>query len=565
SQLPIPFLCVACDLTDGSNVVLSNGVLSKAVRASMSLPSFFSPVKIDGRLLVDGGVINNFPVEEVKQKGVNTIIGVDVQSGLYGEAELNSVLTILEQVTSFYRVSANNKAVSMTDIYINPMLDKYQIMDFDDYDTIMKIGELAAREFFPQLKALADSLNSISEKEPIQYNTQPLDSIFITYIQYNGLKRVSREFLDGALDIDLRTWVKLNDLDEGFKRAYGSGFFENINYYLFPTEDGVGLVLNITESSSGTFGVGIHYDSDYNVSLLLNSTFKNVGIKGSKWFTDLSLGENPRFKSLYLVDRGSKIGFGSRLTFFNLELNEYDNNNVVDVLMANQNMAEAFAQWTYRNTMRFQAGAAFEYTRIKSSFNEQIPDDYNSNLIGFINWSIDSYDKNQFSTSGHKLDISVKYILPLGQDPANKVFSNSLIFSIKHFNNIHINNKNTFKPGIIAGFTAIDSRPPPQHYFIVGGQSQINYFDAFIPFTGLRFVENTGLYTLIGNIAWQYTLHKNLYITAKWNLGFVTSTFEELMNKPILLSGFGVTFSYNSYIGPIELSLMGSNVNSGMS
>lgn len=564
-KLPVPFLCIGTDLEFGSNVVFKKGVLHNAVKASMSIPSYFNPVKIDGQLIVDGGVINNFPVEEVKKEGMDLIIGVDVQTGLHAAENLNSIFTILDQITSFYRMSNNEKAVRLADIYIKPDLKNYDMMSFNSYEDIMRLGEMSARLHLPRLKRLADSIQLINPREPRKLNAQPIDSVFVTFIQYNGLKRVSKDFVDGALNVYPRRWLYLSELNESLKRAYGSGFFESINYYFIPVEEGVGIVFTIQEASSGIFGAGIHYDSDFKVGLLLNATFKNLGIKGSKLFVDLNLGENLRLQGLYLVDRGSKTGYGVQASVFNLSLNQYEKGRIIDVHVINQNKADIFTQWTFQNTMRLRAGMSFENIQIKSSFGEQVFDKYNPFLIASMNWSIDTYNKTHFSTHGSKLDFAVKHVMPLTNRLSEDLVTSALIFSFKHQNNVPINSRNTFKPGVVAGFTIQDQLPPPQHWFIVGGQSHINYFDAIIPFTGLRFIENAGLYTLIGNFAWQYSIASNFYVTAKWDMGFVTDSFEDMLNRPRLLSGFGVTLSYNSFIGPVELSLMGSNVNKGMS
>jgi NTE family protein len=454
--------------------------------------------------------------------------------------------------------------VSISDIYIKPDLQQYDMMSFDAFEDIMRLGEESARKFFPQLKKIADSINAIYPKEPRVLDTQPLDSVFVTYIQYNGLKRVSKEFLDGALGISPRSWVNIFELTESLKRAYGSGFFESINYNLIRFDEDLGLVFNIREASSGIFGAGIHYDSDYKTALLLNATFKNVAIKGSKLFIDLNLGESPRLQGLYLVDRGQKIGFGAKATFFNLKLNEYKNNNIVDVYNIFQNTGEVFAQWTFKNTMRFRAGMIFENINIRSNFSDDFLEGANPFLVGFLNWSIDSYNKNQFATRGNKLNITIKNVHPLFDLSGSDITKNSLIFSLRYDKYIPVNEKHTFKPGIMAGLTINDHLPPPQHYFLVGGQSHINYFDAFVPFTGLRFIENAGLYVITGNFAWQYNFFSSLYITAKWDLGFVTETIDDLLDKPKLLSGFGLTLGYESAIGPVEFSVMGSNINKGM-
>lgn len=565
SHLPTPFLCIGTDLSDGKNIVLESGVLHKAVRASMSIPGYFTPTVIDGRVLVDGGVINNYPVAEVKAKGADIIIGVDVQTGLHPTENLTSIFTILDQVTSFYRISNNELGVSQTDIYIKPDLGLYDMMSFEAYEDIMLKGEIAARAFMPQLKKLADSLERFNGRKKPMMMAQPLDSVFVTFLQYNGLKNVSREFVDGILEIEPRSWVKIDALTENLKRAFGSGFFEVINYHFIPGIEGVGLVLNIEESSSGFFGAGLHYDNDYKASLLLNATFKNVGLKGSKVFIDLNLGENPLLKGLYLVDRGSKAGFGLRATTFNLKLNSYQNNNIVDVYNSTQYSMAAFLQWTFQNTLRIRSGVTYENIRIKSNFTPDVQQGFNPNLITFFRLSLDTYNKNQFPTSGNLLDFQAKHIHNISENRMPGFDKNIIVFSLKYIKNIPISDKHTFRSGFHAGFTIQDRLAPIQHWFILGGQSNVSYFDTFIPFTGLRFIENAGLHTAVANFSWQYNFYQNFYATLRWDLGLISNTWEDMLSGPKLISGYGVTFGYESIIGPFELSLMGSNVNKGLS
>src|SRR5690606_34164934 len=96
-QLPIPFFCVATDVETGKAVILDHGNLAQAVTASGAFPSLFQPVVIDDRILIDGGVVNNYPIDELKAKGMDIIIGVDVQDGLATREELNSAPSILLQ------------------------------------------------------------------------------------------------------------------------------------------------------------------------------------------------------------------------------------------------------------------------------------------------------------------------------------------------------------------------------------------------------------------------------------------------------------------------------------
>lgn len=563
SRLPVPFLCIATNLEDGTGVVLRDGILHRAVRASMSIPSFFNPVTLNGKLLVDGGVINNFPVEEVRKAGAEYIIGVDVQTGLHPAERLNSMFTILDQVTSFYRQSANDRAVALTDIYIKPDLSDFDMMSFNDYEAIMKRGEEAARRLLPQLKLLADSLNKLEPRPNPELNGKPVDSVFVTFLQYNGLKRVSKEFLDGILEVIPRSWVNLDVLTENMKRAYGSGFFEHIGYHFLPSEEGSGLVINLKEAGSGFVGAGIHYDNDYKAALLLNATFKNVWIKGSKLFIDLNLGENPRLQGLFLVDRGAKTGFGIRGNIYNLKLNQYMQRDIFDIYRVNQSSLEGFAQWTFSNTFRLRAGTMFEKIRIRTSFTDIGIYGYHDYMINFIDWSQDSYDKNQFATSGTKMNLNFRHIRRLTAIPGSVVTPDAIVFTARYNSNVPVNADHTFKYGLVGGFTFKGHKPPPHQRFILGGQSHQSTYGAFIPFTGLRFIENTGLYTFNINLQWQYRFAPKFYAIPRFDSGFITETIEEFTQGPSIIVGYGMTLGWESVIGPFELSLMGSNNGGG--
>ena len=563
NDFSLPFLCIGTDLETGSSVILDRGIVHQALRASMSIPSYFTPIKIGEHVLVDGGVVNNYPVQEVKDMGADIIVGVDVQAGLHRQEELTSMMKIMEQVTAFYRTKANVFGKENTDIYIKPQMGTFDVMSFNNHDTIVKIGEIAARKALPELKKLADSLNAYGGGNDRKLDAKPLDSVFVSSIQYRGLDKVSRSFLEGALQFDSRTWISMEDITSGILRAYGSSFFETVKYHFLPDIEGVVLVVTVEEASSGILGAGVHYDSDYKVALLLNATFKNVLYKGSKLFIDLSLGENSRLSGFYLIDRGRKPGFGLRLTTFALQFSDYENDRITDVFRTNQNKVEVFTQISRRKTLQFRAGFEYEYIKLETNV-DPINADYNSYFSVFVNWLMDTYDRSSFPTRGIQFNLKAKYIIPVTQNWDEDFFSNALMFQLKFAKNTPVSPRSTLQTGLFAGFTIKDNLPPPQHWFILGGQSQNTYYDGFIPFSGLKFIEEAGLYSAVGSFAWQYNIHRKFYVTLKFNLGLIDDDFEEMVNDFDLIAGMGVALGYDSFIGPIEFSLMGSNKNNGV-
>ncbi len=130
NKLPIPFLCIATDIETGEEVLLNNGYLPQALLASSAFPTIFSPVEINGRLLVDGGVTNNYPVEEIKKLGADIIIGVDVQDDLKDRKSLKEATRILVQISNLQMIKKMKIKQALTDIYIKPDITKYGVISF---------------------------------------------------------------------------------------------------------------------------------------------------------------------------------------------------------------------------------------------------------------------------------------------------------------------------------------------------------------------------------------------------------------------------------------------------
>lgn len=564
SKLPLPFVCIGTNLEDGSNVVIRDGVLSRAIRASMSIPSFFTPVEIDGALLVDGGVINNYPVQEVIDMGADIIIGVDVQSGLHSRDELNSMVRVMDQVVTFYRIEASNEAIEMTDIYIKPDVNSFDIMSFTQHDSIIMRGENSARQFMDELKHLADSLNQIGPRKANIFAARPLDSVFVSVTEFRGLQDVSRSYLIGILDIKPRTYLNLDHLENAILQAYGSKFFEHISYYFLPDQDGARLVIEAKEASSGVLGAGVNYDTEYKVSLLLNASFKNVLFKGSKLFLDLNLGENPLLSGSYLIDRGRKPGFGIGVSSLRLDFREYEKGRVIESYRANHNKVDAYMLLTYKNSMQFRGGIEYEYSRIIQEINPDGFSDFTSYVSLFVDWNSDTYDRLSFPQSGLSYSFKAKYISTLTNNWSNELMSNPFVLVAKYGHAIPVSSLSTIRTGLNIGTTLNNTLSPPQHWFILGGQTTKNYFDGFFPFTGLRFVEYTGQHALAANIGWQYEVYPRFYITPKVDIGVISNDIGDVLQSPNFLIGYGVSVGYDSFIGPVEFSLMGSNGNSGL-
>ena len=328
SELPIPFICMATDVENGSLVLLNSGYLPEAVLASGAFPSLFEPAEIDGRLLVDGGVLNNYPVEEVRALGADIIIGVDVQHGLRDRDELISASDILLQINNYRTVGAMKEKAGLTDIYIKPEMAEYSVIDFDRMDTIIALGEYTARKEFNNLKELQRYNNSANEiKEGIK---QP-DSLFITDLLLKGNENYSRGYVKGKLRFDLDEKIPFDELTQGINNLAATGNFVSVRYKLLSNGEGDRLEVVLRENPVKTLlRLGIHYDDLYKTAALINITKKNLFLQDDVASFDFILGDNIRYNLEYYVDKGSYISYG-----FNSSLDEFKEEVDVDVIRSN--------------------------------------------------------------------------------------------------------------------------------------------------------------------------------------------------------------------------------------
>ena len=270
-KFPIPFVCIATDLETGDAVVLDKGNISEALRASMAIPTVFTPIEIDGKLLADGGMINNFPVEEVIKMGADIVIGVDVQTGPKSKDELNSIEDIINQTISLMAKKEFVKNRKLCDIYIKPDISGYSMASFQETDSLIKRGEQIPQEQILALKQIISKYQlTKSQNQNYPYTTDST-KFFINSLVINGLEHVRESTLLGKLDIETRTWTSLKNIQKGINRAYGSKYFDKVNFQLKGGLEKT-LVINVKERSSSRFNVGMHYDDDNKASVLLNTT-----------------------------------------------------------------------------------------------------------------------------------------------------------------------------------------------------------------------------------------------------------------------------------------------------
>ncbi len=563
NDFKIPFVCIAADIEHGEPVTLNHGYLPDALRATMAIPTFFAPVEIDGKLLVDGGLINNYPVKEVKALGADIIIGVDVSDKLYNKKELGSFFKVLDQATSFLRRPAYEDALGLTDVYIKPQLGSFGISSFTSADSIIKTGEVAALKALPQIMAIIDSLGLTHDVKPA-YTLQahPVDSILINELVIEGINKVSPNFVTSVLQLQILKYHSLEKIQQSINKLYGTQNFNKITYEIIPLDrGGVRFKINLEENQGGEFRVGLHYDTDFKASFLLNLIYRNLLFSGGRLMFDLALGDNSSFETDYLYDRGWKPGFGAKLQAYTFNAYLYDDTQKYASLKYSSAMFDLYTQSNFRENATIGGGIEFELSSVKTDIF--LIDIENVNRLTtnfFANINIDNLDRVVYPRSGLRINSTFKVITGIKDTIKNSYVEPLTFFNVKYLQAFPINPKLTIHSG--AFFGSILSHGDyilPQYRFYLGGL-RVDNRNGIYPFVGLNFMQVADLNAIVGRIDLQYEFAKNFYLTPKYNIAFHSESLSDLFLNNKAVNGWGVGIGVKTLIGPIEVNFMSSDV-----
>lgn len=558
-KFPIPFVCIATDLETGDAVVLDKGNISQALRASMAIPTVFTPVEIDGKLLADGGMINNFPVEEVIKMGADIVIGVDVQTGPRDKSELNSIEDIINQAVSLMAKKEFEKNRKYCDIYIKPNIKKYSIADFEKADSLIHLGETEARSQVELLKAVIQKHQLIKTQNQNYPVVTDSSQFFIDQIQINGLKHVRKSTMLGKLDIEIRNWISIKDIKKGINRAYGSKYFDKINYQLIGDTEKT-LVIDVKERRSNRFNVGMHYDDDNKASVLLNTTFQNKIQDGSSLSLDLKLSENPRFTATYNLDNGLKPGYQFKLDINDSEVFAFEDGEKIGSFDLKYLKLDANLHSTFRESYSMGIGGKMEVYRVSTNIVQPNIDaseeDYYFTYYAFIN--MDSHERGYYPKKGFSLYGEYKLITNNGSTLDGNSKPGSVAY-LKAQKAISFSPRLTIYPKFF-GRVVWGRAIPEVFQTYTGGQDQTNYFDIQVPFVGLRRMELASSNSFIFRSDVQFELFKNNYLILKPNIGKVVEDINSALTKGRWIKGIGLTYSYNSLVGPMEVTFSLSDV-----
>ena len=304
-QLPIPFRAVATDLETGEQVVIGNGNLSEAIRASMSVPGVYAPVERDGRLLVDGGVANNLPVSVARELGADIIIAVDITDGLMGPDELRGAFSVVGQLTTIMTRRNTDQQLDMlaeSDVLIRPDLEGYTSADFYDAPVLFELGASSAREYAIELRPLAESPRAWAEWRK-NVSARETKARIVSRIEIEESRRLAGDFLKERIRQQVGEPLDKAALEADLNRIYGLGYYEIVSYSTTSSPEGTVLTIRVQEKSWGpnylSFGLSYedNFDGETRFNLAASLRMTELNELGGEWQTGVQLGTEPWVRS----------------------------------------------------------------------------------------------------------------------------------------------------------------------------------------------------------------------------------------------------------------------------
>ncbi|WP_313282285.1 patatin-like phospholipase family protein [Stutzerimonas balearica] len=478
-RLPIPFRAVATDIANDQKVIFRSGHLPQAIRASMSIPAVFAPVEIEGRLLVDGGMVDNIPMDVARDMGVDRLIVVDIGTPLMPRDELLTVVDVLNQsITMMTRRNSEAQLATLRgeDLLIQPPLAAYGSTDFGSTEQLMDAGYRATRALEGRLADWRSPTGG-NPALTLARSAEPRAPL-ITAIRIENDSKVSDAVIRRHIRQPLGEPLDLGDLQKDMGTLYGLDYFEQVEYRVEHGRSGNTLVVNAKQKRAGTdylrLGLNLsddfHGDSVYNIG----ASFRKNGINqlGAEWLTRLQLGDRQElFSEFYQpLDAGSRwfVAPNAFLEAQNVEA-ILDNDPIAEYRLQRYGYGLNLGRQIANNgEIRFGIGQAWGDADVRIG-ERDLPDFSFSEGYYELRYSFDTLDNVDFPHEGEDIGLTLRQYTPgLGSDERYRQWQLRLDKALSH-------GPNTWVLGGRYGRT-LDDAEVVTSSFLLGGARQLSGF-----------------------------------------------------------------------------------------
>ena len=605
NDFPIPFLCIATNVINGEADVLNKGIFSKSLRASMAIPVLFDPVKIDGTLYADGGLVNNFPAEQCRAMGADFVIGVSMSPGLETDPEnLSSIFSQVKQLKEIITDKEFENYHKLCDIFISPDLKGVGMLSFDA-ESVARVtgsGYEAAAKQEENFKALKEKLSSGSEETdcPTAKKARNIlkERVVISGIEMDGVEKDIEKWMRRRCTVKVGDNICKEDIDKSVSLFYGTGNYSSITYTLHEDPSGVEayiLKFKFIENPPHDFGLGFRFDSQDMLSVLLHMGLNSNRMSGFKADFSTKLGGNQWFKGNFSYGHMLYPRINIGYNFRNSELDAYDMDELVMNMKFLQHKLRLYLSENYSRTISVGAGLEAEFlTPRKVMYMHHEAQDMDNrpvNTLGsFAYLHYDNLNKADFPTRGvtGKVDFTWKDMQFTSQS-TNSIGYGSVVLGFEGYVPI-IENRLVLIPqlygSMLFGKGAVNGRtdswnpvfngPVPAYPAmnnVIGGAEMGRHIDQQLPFIGVNKISLAFNNIGIARMDIRTRLFKSHHLTAMVNYARSSVDMKNFFKKRETLEweelyaynasnwwGAGIRYSIDTKLGPLSFDVSSSNI-----
>ncbi len=569
SELPIPFRCYAVDLLQGGLVEMSSGNLVTSIRASMAIPAVFAPVLLDSMLLIDGGLLVNFPAMQVRDMGADIVIGSFVGSKKAELSDIESMVDVLKYSGFMTSLVNTEKQFEATDILVEPDVKQLPILNFEGYSSLIRRGYQAAKKQEAKFLKLKKELDKYFPDGPQKYPLKLPDKFFVEDVNIDRESNPFSSMIESAFGNLEEKSIGENDLLKATTQVYSTKNIESFTYSFSEGTLGQKLELDYTPLRESKIGLTLNHFSQTNTSLLASGELRNILFPLSKLLGVIRISDNPAFFGDFYQRVGDKRNYIFRLSG--------DAERMVDPIYLDGAVAREFISSYFKVSAGMMKElnpttiAEIKYSFLSRQFKPKIirREDLQEVMLDqhFLEASIgfNSIDKWAYPSSGHLLHAygsigltgfqQVSYTNPEAKDRFS-VPSNENVILLKGLvrEYLKLNDSWTF---ILNGSIGVRPSSSLLNYFPVGGTD--NYSTESLPFIGADQNEfRMGNYTY-GRVSLRNRIGGRLYLSLIGNYLYGRSVNDRFLNPEegtdgyFSHLGYGISLGIETVLGPVNI------------
>ena len=568
-NLPIPFACIAVSLVSGQEVVMSQGRMPQAMRATMSIPGVFAPVYTEDDVLVDGGIVNNFPVDVAREMGADIVVGIDIQNDLATASDLKSIDKVFMQIVGLMGNEKYLENIKDVDILIKPDVSKYSTFSFNAQavDSLMVNGYVAADNMRGKLQDLANEIKKYGDVGKIVNASAPKatdvtkDVFKFETVEVRGLSENEGLWVKKIAGLEDGAIMTGTQINTAINLIVGTKMFSSVSYRIEDSHTNhERLVVDVRKGPANVFAFGARFDSEEAAAMLLHVGLNEYNLFGSKLSLTGRLSYNPyvELEYKYIPDGFASPSFASSYEFKNMDMNIYQSDKQMNYLSLQSHKIDVNISNKFLRNFMFTLGARFEYYSFPQYLRDNPPlwlMDYHVHNGGYVDFYIDanmdSRDDNLFPTRGLFIDAEAEFFATDFHEHTSPFGT----FRLNLNGAIRLSRIFTLLPAFYGRAIIGNSNSLPVMNF-VGGNIYGRYFSHQLPFVGINYADLVGKSTVIGRLDLRSEVAKKHYVSAILNYMRDGENVGALFNSNGRNTiGAGVEYTYSSPIGPISLNI----------